>query len=1242
MAETDTNTNMTVATTRDYWISPNALHIERNAMGNPDYIQASCISGAQMLVYIKDVISYDAGHNYRRWVLQASPTVFNTHTDKYVYVAIPRNETQNVATVVFPSELLDIYGKNEQQEQVGLEDYYYIFLQGILSSSGDNGTEQREWKTRVSYGYLSSDEAISAVGSETEWYKYSSVDEFVTFLKDITMKDGTKFRTLFANFINVLPKGFLSFDGQGSLNGIANSLTPDTNTDKIVTPDFVRNSAISKLHDDTALGRIDFRKGLYVVGNVIESLTLDGGFAGVESNNTSDSKIPTEKAVARAFLRKDINDTASYLIRFLKGLETGDGSWYFDETGNIVARDVTTKNLEVTGAAHFFQLIIDQVRSVGGMIVLSLASCNIAHVEYLADDGTTVQEGYSSDTAYFRCYFRADDNNTSTTNNFTPGDLAIRLTFNIGEGEHSNIGNIFYWRKVTYCSYSPLTYDFDRNGNKYYFVCLSNRPGEYADNSNAIPTIGDEIVQLGNWSDTERASAIVLSAYDDGWLDTEIKAPSIAQYVGVGMYEADRWNLAKCRYTWLARNSNQITGNLRVVTAEGTKDVKESIQGVETRMTEIEQTAEGISLKVERQQYRRNLLTGTSFALRDSGWTDHKAGNTQAIMATVADGQGRHAMHIADSVNGQYPGAEWNGVRLKAGTSYTMRMAWMVSTADWESFTSSGQNSGGFRVEIDLRGKDSTGAYTTVAIGRVWVSESTQKDTWKEIILSTGAMPEGYTEYQVMAFLGEDHASGYISGLMLEEGDTYSGWGLSADDRERTGGNMLDGCFRLNKTGNLYTTGGLSVVQEDPDLPGIRTNSGMNTSNLTLLSWSTGTLLTPGGDYIFSLWAKGSGDLRIYAFGGRCIAESADNGIVTWASSSAGDTFTVGSEWRRYWVKWHVMSTSNAPSFIYVVAQKGSDIQVTKPKLETGCEATQWTCDKQDSYKDEELYDRLLPTGIDLQNKVITLTADRTLVKTNSGETIAVFDSDGGVTAKKVRTEDYGYGHVEISGGTMEVFNGLGTRNMVIGEKDGYMVLSYYDNNGNFLYDLGPHGLTASGLAEASLAVTAYYKETAGTDYNWMLLDTATGEWTQTIGNLYATGAYAVAADALSAKIEGEGRNTALSWGTAESLYRYTAAKVNGTAVSDPDRNLTAELAEQANGKYFTSEIICDGTKLVNLATGLYVKQGVKSQLMPTDWSSYHPQYGVAAMYVSGGVQNGNVSYMVGQTTTKGSGQIEV
>ena len=196
---------MTEATPQNYWISPNALFIDRNANSNPDYIQASCVSGAQILVYMKGIIGYDAGHNYQRWTLQASPTVFGTHTEKYVYVAVPRPTTANkTAFIVFPSEHLDIYGKNEAEEQVGSEDYYYIFLQGILTSSGDNGTDDREWKKPIVTGYLSSDEAINAGSTDTEWYQYSTVDQTLTFLKDLTMKAGTKFLSLFARALTIV------------------------------------------------------------------------------------------------------------------------------------------------------------------------------------------------------------------------------------------------------------------------------------------------------------------------------------------------------------------------------------------------------------------------------------------------------------------------------------------------------------------------------------------------------------------------------------------------------------------------------------------------------------------------------------------------------------------------------------------------------------------------------------------------------------------------------------------------------------------------------------------------------------------------------------------------------------------------------------------------------------------------------------------------------------------------------
>lgn len=305
---------MTQATPKDYWISPEALYIELNAMGDPDYIQASCVSGAQILVYVTGIISYDAGHNYQRWAIQISPTVFSTHSEKYLYVAIPRTtQDGSYAQIVFPSELVDIYGINAEGTQVGSEKYYYIFLQGIISSSGDNGANNRVWSQSLSTGVLASDEAISSITKESEWYDYSTVSELVTFLKDLTMKAGTIFINLFAKTIDVVSGGAINlaanssinfdtnghinlgtdssitFKGQGTVTGLADNDTDKRSEDKIVTPVYVDNKALSRVHADTASGHIGFldglssdelsvmKKGVQFGENFAEGLTGFGG-----------------------------------------------------------------------------------------------------------------------------------------------------------------------------------------------------------------------------------------------------------------------------------------------------------------------------------------------------------------------------------------------------------------------------------------------------------------------------------------------------------------------------------------------------------------------------------------------------------------------------------------------------------------------------------------------------------------------------------------------------------------------------------------------------------------------------------------------------------------------------------------------------------------------------------------------------------------------------------------------------
>ena len=354
---------MTLSYPSNYWISANALYIERNALGNPDYIQASCVSGAQILVYIKDVIGYDAGHNYRRWSLQASPTVFNSHTDKYVYVAVPRDANASTAQVVFPSELIDVYGKNEKEEQVGDERYYYVFLQGILSSSGDNGTTPREWASHIETGFLSSDEALAAGPTESEWYSYSTVHEEVTFLKNILMKAGTMFLSLCAHVLEIASGGRLSFADtpDRSVSGIAGDETPVDAPNRVATPAYVDNAALSKRHNDKTDFDIELKNlrangTVDVFGNLTahDAITVGVYNKGVEGAHIDFyGNAEFESIVARTFL-----ETPE--LRYNRTTITVGNKWQTQGAG-IIER-----------VWHGKDLAADGFEAMGGVVQLKL------------------------------------------------------------------------------------------------------------------------------------------------------------------------------------------------------------------------------------------------------------------------------------------------------------------------------------------------------------------------------------------------------------------------------------------------------------------------------------------------------------------------------------------------------------------------------------------------------------------------------------------------------------------------------------------------------------------------------------------------------------------------------------------------------------------------------------------------------------------------------------------------------
>ena len=460
---------MTQATTKDYWISPTALYIELNALGNPNYIQASCISGAQILVYVKNIIDFDAGHNYRRWPLQAAPTVFNSNTEKYVYAAIPRDMTLTAsAWIVFPSEQIDIYGKNEKEEQVGDEKYYYIFLQGIITSSGDNGTVQRDWKKggRIVHGYLSTDEAISAMPNESEWYNYSSFDGIVTFLKNITMKAGTKFRQLFADTLTIMQGGKLSFDEQKrDIIGVADDVTPVTSNNTIVTPDYLDRNALSRTHRDTAQEEIAFEKGL--TAGSYERLTSGAainadGAAEVESMAVRRGVTVGDDVFMHADGGARLGDVEVARVRS-KGADVGDrnlisGRGFELFMGADGKSHLWVDDANIRGKLVAMSTEIRKVSYSGGTLLLSNAGSTLARVAAVTDDQGAV--------VAYKCWAKADDGTTQTMNWWRVGMMALCQTFNVSANTG---GNRRYWRLVVGVGQERLD-----DGKIYDYVLLSN------------------------------------------------------------------------------------------------------------------------------------------------------------------------------------------------------------------------------------------------------------------------------------------------------------------------------------------------------------------------------------------------------------------------------------------------------------------------------------------------------------------------------------------------------------------------------------------------------------------------------------------------------------------------------------------------------------------------------------------------------------------------------------------------
>lgn len=277
-------------------------------------------------------------------------------------------------------------------------------------------------------------------------------------------------------------------------------------------------------------------------------------------------------------------------------------------TNDMTATNITVDYLTVTKLSHFFELVIDKISASQGQIIITDANAKIDYVEKV--DGVS------------RLYWRADSENQNnlSINEFVEGDQIVCQTFNRaqiqknedGSYQGFSVNNKYYWVVCSRVGHGAVKTFPDQFGNPgvkhvYNFVEISDSDTVSPKDGTFLPEIGDEIVQLGNRTDTLRQAAIIISAYNNTYLDKGIKAPAIVQYDGINDFQ-----LEKHRLNVISKGLNRFLGSY--LTSDGKTDIVDKIGDVETttnnKFSEIQQTIDGITTTVSNNQQSINTLTG--------------------------------------------------------------------------------------------------------------------------------------------------------------------------------------------------------------------------------------------------------------------------------------------------------------------------------------------------------------------------------------------------------------------------------------------------------------------------------------------------------------------------------------------------------------------------------------------------------------------------------------------------------
>lgn len=629
----------------------------------------------------------------------------------------------------------------------------------------------------------------------------------------------------------------------------------------------------------------------------------------------------------------------------------------------------------------------------------------------------------------------------------------------------------------------------------------------------------------------------------------------------------------------------------------------------------IKQTAKEITLSVtQSQQGRHNLLRDTALTRRgEIAYTDG------LFQPTITQGvNGHNAIRFSVTGNGtpQYEGLFWgnavNGIAVKKNTDYTFS-AWIkCDTKDLPVLSEV------FKMAA-LNGN--RGDRITATSGNMqWQIKENEVNQWRQVNYTFNSGDAEFIEVNIFVYNGitvdgtfgyTASGNGWICMPMLEEGSEYTGWTPAETDYDYVGGNLLEDTMSLTRSSdksNLQLASGLIMFSKYEGCYGILYNKNNSAESLftEALQYKFPTTATLSGqarivkkqDYVFSFVAKGSGNINVYLYGDRVHAnvytETCEGNEDTDGRADGYTQLALTSTYKRYWVHWRIEDYTGEgaeviPDKVLIRVPGDTEAWVTKPKLEEGAQLTDYTERKTD------LIDRATAkaAGLEITSSGVTLYGEKIKVEntlsTGQTTTAALF-TDGAINAalilaQMLTSQGLNGQMVRIADGLINIYGKAGTANIRFGlNSSGQAVLSYYDDNGNFLYDLGPAGVASLSKTDAKITSAQYIKaEDAGlttplgenVDLPWA--DTTKTWYTATKDNNYIL------------FVKG-------ATGKTTTLYRYSAPRVNGKIVADSANGLgTYGLASAADGRTFTSRTMVKNGALTNLADGVFLTADAKA-----------------------------------------------